>query len=199
VNARGIGRLTACAALLGLGVMSAGATADTTSIFFDGDEPGVNPGGGDFSFGGANFIQGLVTDFPGSALRASDPNSWLPQGGIAGNAMITFDVPVTEVTFYYVHDGIDVGAGAVGAFDDGRGDPVDSASSNPATFPGDPNNFVTLSSPTGFNRLEFIALDGLGQPGSVDNFTFTTIPAPGAAALLGVAGLVAGRSRRRSS
>lgn len=191
---------TGCAAVCAAAVaLAAGAATagTTTSIFFDGGEPGVTPGGGDFSFAGANFIQGVVSDLPPAALRASDPYSWLPQGGIAGNAMITFDVPVAEVTFFYVHDGINVGAGAVGAFEAGGSSPIDVAFSNAATFPGDPSNFVTLSSPNGITKLEFAPQDGLGQPGSVDNLSFTTIPAPGALAMLGLAGLCASRRRRK--
>ena len=48
----------------------------------------------------------------------------------------------------------------------------------------------------GWSVYEIGIVNDAGLIVAVDNFTVTSVPAPGAAALIGLAGLVAGRRRR---
>ncbi len=143
--------------------LSAAAIAqETVTIFFDnsGAEAGVTPSGtSTFSFMGANWEGGSVVTLFNPPLYASGSFSYIVQGG---SASVTFDVPVTNVRFFFVQSGGANTATALAA----DGSVLGTANSNPPTTPGDPNNFVEISSTQLIDSIEF-------SGGVIDNFSFT--------------------------
>lgn len=67
---------------------------------------------------------------------------------------------------------------------------------NGATLPEPSKNFLGVYSPVPIARLNIWGIFALPQPFAVDNIAMWTVPAPGAAGLLGLAGLVSLRRRR---
>jgi len=177
-----------------LGVALAGmlagsaAAQDTNTIFFDGtgDEAGITfPGATDFSIFGSNWTGGEVATVGLTRLYASGRFAYMPD---PGGATVTFDTPVDAVDFFYVHRAGVEPVGTVTLLDTAGG-VIATAPSNPATFFADPGNFLSFDPAQPIGSLLF---DG----GHIDNFTFTTVPAPGAIGVLGLS-LVATVRRRR--
>jgi hypothetical protein len=161
-------RLLVLTALLLLAV--AGAQAQTVSILFDngGDEAGVTPvGTSDFSFMGSNWSDGLITSEPEFPfLYASGNSSYLIR---TDGAVITFDEPVTDVSFFFVVGFFDLATATAFAAD---GTELGTVSSAFATTRADPANFRNFDTEVPIARIEF-AQRPVMDSASVDNFTFT--------------------------
>lgn len=168
----------------------------TVTLFFDGGEAGVPaPGHETFSYGGATFESGSIHGAGSPGLRASDPYGWQPAIGFI-NSVITFSVPVSEVSFFYTHDDDNIFAGFASAYD-AHGNLLATVASHAFTFPADPGNFVTLAGGgVEIAEIRFEAANGaFPGAGYVDNFSFVIVPAPATAGLL-LPGLAAAARRR---
>lgn len=179
------------AALTGTAAMAGG---ETHTIFFDngGEEEGVTfLGATDFSIFGSNWSGGFVGFSGNTELYASGLSSYHVADGFA---QVTFDIPIVSANFFFVH-GAGTVAGTANAFD-GDGGLLGSIDSNNATFFGDPANFVTFDFEDPISSITFDSEDA-GDGPVIDNFMFTTIPAPAGVALFAMAGLR--RTRRRSA
>jgi hypothetical protein len=124
-----------------------------------GDPPGT--GSSVFARNGANFAGGEITFFGIPPAYASAPTTYVtgPNG-----ATITFDKPVAQVRFFFVHF---PGAprGTATAYD-AAGKVVAVAQSNQTTFIGDPGNFATLA---GKRPITRVVING----GMIDNVSFS--------------------------
>ncbi len=124
-----------------------------------GDPAGT--GSSVFSLNGANFAGGEVTFFGIPPAYASAPTTYVagPDG-----ATITFDTPVEQVRFFFVHfPGAPTGTAT--AYD-AAGNVVAVVQSNQTTFIGDPGNFVTLA---GDQKIARVVIRG----GMIDNVSFS--------------------------
>jgi len=141
---------------------SAPRPPDTEVTF---EEPGIPVGVNDFTHLGIRFLGGQVGNPAEPELTSSAPAVY--QVPAAGTATITFPAPVAITKFFFVHRPTD-SPGSVQAFDANgtpRGAPV---ASRPATFQGDPANFVTLDqSSAGIRELRLQA----GASGGGKSFT----------------------------
>jgi hypothetical protein len=161
---------------------------ESNTVFFDngGGEAGITtPGATDFSVFGANFTGGEVVTEGILRLYASGHFAYeiLP-----GGVDITFDNPVDMIDFFYVHDAAVEPAGGATVFDV-DGNVLGTGESQNATFFADPANFLFFDPDVSIARVR---LEG----GHLDNFSFTTIPAPSVASLVLIAGIGASRRRR---
>lgn len=141
----------------------------TTTIFFDnnGAETGITtPGTTDFSFGGSNWSGGIVATEGSPPLYASGSFSYEVVGG---NAMVTFNNPVSNVRFFYVHgNGFPPGTATART---AGGTVVDTGDSDQATSFGNPDHFVDFSEDSSISSIEFTG-------GVIDNFSFTVAETP---------------------
>src|SRR5262245_3436135 len=120
-----------------------------------GDPPGT--GSSVFARNGANFAGGEITFFGIPPAYASAPTTYVT--GPAGST-ITFDRPVAQVRFFFVHfPGAPMGTAT--AYD-AAGRVVAVAQSTQTTFIGDPGNFVTLA---GKRPIARVVING----GMIDN------------------------------
>jgi len=136
----------------------------TFMILFEnsGDEQGITvPGATTFSIFGSNWSGGVVdTEFV-PPLYASGSFSYEVVGG---SAEVTFDEPIDNVEFFFVH-GFGFSPGTATAFDADDNE-LDSVSSNQATSFNDPANFETIDSQSSIARIAFTG-------GVIDDFSFT--------------------------
>lgn len=159
--------------LMVLAGMASNAWAQQTiSLFFDnnGAESGItSPGTTSFSFMGSNWSGGVVATEGSPPLYASGSFSYEVMGG---NAMVTFDTPVSSARFFYVHgNGFAPGTATART---ANGTIVDTGDSDQATSFGDPDHFIDLDEDLPISTIEFTG-------GVIDNFSFTvaeTGPAP---------------------
>lgn len=161
---------------------------ESHTVFFDngGDEAGITtPGATDFSIFGANFVGGEVVTEGVFRFYASGRFAYeiLP-----GGVDITFDNPIDMIDFFFVHDAAVEAAGVATVFDI-DGNMLGSGVSQDGTFFADPANFLFFDPDAAIARVHF---DG----GHLDNFSFTTVPAPSVASLVLIAGIGASRRRR---
>jgi hypothetical protein len=142
------------------------ASAVATTIYFDGTggEAGITGAGiSNFTYQGASFSGGTIFAPSSSALYASGT---LAYNASSGSAEVDFSLPVSSVSFFYVH-GSGFAAGTATAFG-ADGSVLGTVGSKAATTNDDPNNFVTLG---GFAQpIARITFSGA----IIDNFTFTT-------------------------
>ncbi len=143
---------------------TASVAQESTTIFFDnnGVETGVTtPGATSFSFRGSNWSGGIVATEGSPPLYASGAWSYeVPNGP----ATVTFDNPVMDVNFFYVH-GNGFAAGTATAMAS-NGAVLDTVDSNIVTTFGDQDNFVTFNTSEPIASIEFSA-------GVIDNFSFS--------------------------
>ena len=88
---------------------------------------------------------------------------------LIGGGEVTFDTPIDSVDFFFVH-GFGFAAGTATAFDSSDTE-IGSVDSNPASFFGDPANFVSLDPVAPIARITF-------SGAVIDNFTFTAAGPP---------------------
>ncbi len=142
---------------------------EANTIFFDnnGIETGVTtPGATSFSFRGSNWSGGIVATEGSPPLYASGAWSYeVP----TGPALVTFDNPVTDISFFYVH-GNGFAAGTATAMA-GNGAVLGTVNSNIITSFGDQANFESFSTTEPIASIEFSA-------GVIDNFSFSLFTAP---------------------
>lgn len=153
------------------------AAQDTVIIHFDGAETGISEGSTEFSFMGSNWTGGSVQTVGVANCYSSGVFSYHVD---PGPASVTFDTPMETVTFFYVHSSEvpeGIATASLNAVE------VDSASSNAATTFNDPNNFVTFTSDTGIDRIDFTG-------GVVDSFSYTGFPPPPVSPALVVEGSI---------
>ena len=144
--------------------------AQSTTIFFDneGPEQGITtPGACCFSLGGADFIgfEGVVAP-SNPALTASGDFVYRVVGSDVG-VIITFDPPVDFLSFFFVHDPAEVVMTGFGFAYDKNGMQVAGFESKPMTTPGDPANFISISS-----AVPIQTLSAWGLAAYLDNLTF---------------------------
>lgn len=132
-----------------------------------GTESGITiPGTSDFQLLGANWMGGSVAIAAAAELTASGQTMY---DASAGTAAVSFDHLADSATFFFVH-GSGVPAGEATAYD-GNDNAVATVSSQPATSPADPANFISLNSIEPIARIEF-------SGGAIDSFLFATQTAP---------------------
>ncbi|MHC4573684.1 MAG: hypothetical protein ACYS76_06080 [Planctomycetota bacterium] len=160
--------------LLTLGSASA---AQAVTLFFEnsGIEAGITvEGATDFTVAGSTWSGGVV-GVPGvGPLYASPTHSYIIDP-LGPGGVVTFDVPVDSVIFYFAHraSGDDALAGAALAFDKvNGGDFLGGVSSVLTTEVADANGFVTLDPNDGIRRIEFTGA-------VIDDFNFVPLPPPG--------------------
>jgi hypothetical protein len=136
------------------------------TILFDntGDEVGVTPPGTtSFSHFGSNWSGGTVTTTTISPLPSQGPGAYVFS---AGGGMVTFDRPITQAEFFFVHQA-GQGPFTARAFDASNAQVGTTVSSNPVSNPmaaQDNYNFEVLNG-AAITRIEF-------SGGHVDNFFF---------------------------
>jgi len=149
---------------------ASGLHAQEVTISFDngGDEAGVTPvGTSDFSFMGSNWSDGLITSEPQFPfLYASGNASYQIQ---LDGAVITFDEPVTDVSFFFVVGFFDRARATAFAVD---GTELDTVTSAIATTRADPANFRSFDTDVPIALIEFAQRPDMDFA-SVDNFTYT--------------------------
>lgn len=149
---------------------ASGLHAQEVTILFDngGDEAGVTPvGTSDFSLMGSNWSDGLITSEPQFPfLYASGNASYQIQ---VDGAVITFDEPVTDVSFFFVVGFFDRARATAFAVD---GTELDTVTSAIATSRADPANFRSFDTDVPIARIEFAQRPDMDFA-SVDNFTYT--------------------------
>ncbi len=142
---------------------------DSTNIFFDngGPEFGITtPLRASFSFMGSNWSGGIVATAANPPLYASGQFSYeVPNGP----ATVTFDDPVTDVRFFYVHGGgFPAGTATAMAADSTI---LDTADSNLATVFADQANFMEFDTAEPISSINF-------SGGVIDNFSYTVAATP---------------------
>lgn len=147
-----------------VGLSASVSAQEAVTIFFDngGAEAGVTPPGStSFSFMGSNWSGGVVESEGVPRLYAS--GSWSYEVPM-GPATVTFDSPVMDVRFFYVHgNGFAAGVATARAAD---GTVLEMANSEMATSFGNPEHFVEFTTNQPIASVEFSA-------GVIDNFSFT--------------------------
>ncbi len=149
---------------LGLAMAAAlacgGVVAAPLSINFDGqplDDGVAQAGMSTFSLDGANWSGGMITEAP-RTLRSSGAHAYAVHDG---QATITFDHPVMNVSFFFVHgDGVPEGTATAYTAD---GVELETIRSRQSTHFGDSRNFVRFSTK---QPISAIAVTG----GSIDSF-----------------------------
>jgi hypothetical protein len=150
-------------------MLSAGQAGLSATILFDntGDENGVTaPGTTTFSHLGTNWSGGTVTTTTTAPLPSQGTGAYV--FGADGVRQITFDVPITQARFFFIHQE-GQGPFTARAFNASNVE-VGMVSSNLLTNPRDTGNFETLSG-AGITRIEFTG-------GHVDNFFFQAQSVP---------------------
>lgn len=147
------------------------------------DPPGT--GSTNFSLDGANFSGGEVASAGIGNLYASPPASYV----FFAPGMITFDLPVSDISFFFVDTDNAMSFSAT-AFD-GANNFLATVFSNDPTFLGDPGNFVSFAGFADVARIEF-------EGGLIDNVSFA-VSEPALLLLFasGLLGLGAVRRRHR--
>jgi hypothetical protein len=146
--------------------IAAAAVGLSATILFDnnGEEQAVTPPGTtNFSHLGTNWKGGTVTTTAIAPLPSQGPGAYVVG---AGGGQVTFDVPITQARFFFVHQN-GQGPFTARAFDANNIE-VGMLSSNPSTNPTNTGNFETLNG-TAITRIEFTG-------GHVDNFFFRAQP-----------------------
>jgi len=173
------------------------ATSDGSDLVQTGVFGGVQDTDGDLNPGSWEFVPESQWDsyvaiggpFPGDSSTSTDPDFAFTANGVQGG---WFDVPGSDASRQGVAgDGVDLGGGLWGVFAGqfvlaGAGDGGDVRGSN--IIPG------AIFSDAFEGNLIVNWLDVQG--GASTPTTLEIVPAPGAAALFGLAGLTAGRRRR---
>lgn len=184
---------------------AAPAPAYSTLINFESAPAGANPSN-TYSGLGLSMYSGVDP----SGFGVADGNGiwpWLPasNGNVAaGNfgLFLDFAPGATSVSFQAWGD-----AGAPSMFGggiwvwvlDGQGNVISNADVFTPAWGGIGNTWYNVTT-TGGSTIEHLLISNNSNIGSetiIDNLSWTPAPAPGAFALLGVAGLVGGRRRRR--
>lgn len=128
----------------------------TTLVSFD--EADIPTGNSDFTYAGIHFVGGTVGDPGDPALLASGTQCYRVPAGTT--ATVTLPSVFAVLRLYFVHPAGGA-AGTVQVFDAAgtpRGGPV---SSKPATFQGDPANFISIDqSAAGIKELRITAPAG---------------------------------------
>ena len=142
-----------------------------TTIFFDGEGPeeGITGDGVEsFSFMGSTWDPGggaSIVAVADPAMNASGAFAYQIISTDIG-AFVMFDDPIDSIDFFYV-DGILAPGHAI--VYDAEMNVIAMFESQPATFHGDPANFIFFDPPEPIGGINFIS-------GTVDNFTFTPMP-----------------------
>ncbi|GAB4200867.1 MAG: hypothetical protein Tsb002_37220 [Wenzhouxiangellaceae bacterium] len=141
-------------------LMAGAAQAQEVTLFFDGTgiEAGTTgPGAGNFSFAGSTWSGGLIRTQGVLGLYASGAFSY------HAPATVTFDRPMTDVRFFYVHGSGNAPGTAIAR--DANGAEVGRVNTRLRSLFADPNNFVEFDSDTPILSVEF-------SNGVIDNFSY---------------------------
>lgn len=171
--------------LLSLSLLIAIFTAPpalAVTMFFDGAEPGISNGGTNFSFMGSSWQGGTVRVVGDPVIYHSGSFAYMmnPPNQSGSPLQVLFDVPVSDVSFAFMHGGnfSNVPAATAEAFD-ADGNSLGSISS--LVGQGMSTPLVSFSSSTPIERIEFTGA-------VVDTFSYAPIPEP-TTGLLMLAGL----------
>lgn len=208
--AAGVLASTASASITITNTSAAAPTYSTTLTFDEAGTPTGSVSTGTWASKGISVLQAGVGGAEVDQVNSQPGFSWLGNGNVfvgSYGVFITFSTPVTAFSCQYWDDSGPssfFGGGALVAaypspFTTGSGADTDLFLDNPAYGGIGKAWFNIVASPgTSISEIDFVGFGDPSPTAYLDNLSWTSVPAPSAAGVLGLAGIGALRRRVRA-